>query len=69
MAVAYAFHICRNHPILDGNKRTALASALVFLDMNGENISCDSDKLYEAMMELAAGKLSKSAFAYILRSK
>ena len=31
MAAAYAFHICQNHPFFDGNKRTALASALVFL--------------------------------------
>lgn len=35
MAAAYAFHISQNHPFIDGNKRTALASALVFLEMNG----------------------------------
>ncbi len=35
MAAAYAFHICGNHPFIDGNKRTALASALVFLRLNG----------------------------------
>jgi death on curing protein len=69
MAAAYAFHICQNHPFIDGNKRTALASALVFLDMNGEIISYDSDKLYKAMVNLAAGKLSKSAFADTLRSQ
>ncbi len=69
MAAAYAFHICQNHPFIDGNKRTALVSALVFLDMNGESITYDSDKLYKAMMDLAAGKLSKSAFADILRSQ
>ena len=32
---AYAFHICQNHPFIDGNKRTALATALVFLSLNG----------------------------------
>ncbi len=35
MAAAYAFHLCQNHPFVDGNKRVALASALVFLDLNG----------------------------------
>jgi death-on-curing protein len=35
MAAAYLFHLCRNHPFADGNKRTALAAALVFLDANG----------------------------------
>lgn len=35
MAAAYAFHIAENLPFLDGNKRTALVSVLVFLDING----------------------------------
>ncbi len=39
MAAAYAFHIAQNHPFIDGNKRAALASALVFLEMNGSGIS------------------------------
>ena len=34
MAAAYLFHLCKNHPFLDGNKRTALSSALVFLVLN-----------------------------------
>lgn len=68
MAAAYAFHICQNHPFIDGNKRTALVSALVFLDMNGEDISHDTNKLYDAMISLATGKLNKSEFAEILRS-
>jgi len=34
-AAAYAFHLCQNHPFVDGNKRTALAAALVFLSLNG----------------------------------
>src|SRR5208282_2439667 len=38
MAAAYAFHLSQNHPFIDGNKRTALASALVFLAMNGNTI-------------------------------
>ncbi|MGE5599211.1 MAG: type II toxin-antitoxin system death-on-curing family toxin [Bacteroidota bacterium] len=35
MAGAYAVHICQNHSFADGNKRTALAAALVYLDLNG----------------------------------
>src|SRR3990170_9070700 len=35
MAAAYLFHLCRNHPFADGNKRTALAASLVFLQVNG----------------------------------
>jgi death-on-curing protein len=68
MAAAYAFHICQDHPFVDGNKRTALASALVFLDMNGKNIIDESGRLYDAMMSVATGQLSKSEFASILRS-
>ena len=34
MAAAYGFHLCRNHPFIEGNKRTGLASALVFLELN-----------------------------------
>jgi death-on-curing family protein len=38
MAAAYAYHLCQNHPFIDGNKRTALAAALVFLELNGITI-------------------------------
>jgi len=68
MAAAYAFHICQNHPFVDGNKRTALVSALVFLEMNGKSIIDESGKLYDAMISLATGQLGKSEFAKILRT-
>ena len=67
MASAYAFHICQNHPFVDGNKRTALASALIFLELNGITISDPSGKLYEAMITLISGNLGKATFAKILR--
>ena len=69
MASAYAFHISQNHPFIDGNKRTALASALVFLEMNGVSISDTQEKLYDAMMILAIGEMSKKEFAAILRKR
>ncbi len=68
MAAAYAYHISRNHPLIDGNKRTALASALVFLELNGISIIDPEEKLYKSMISLAAGKLNKAEFADILRS-
>jgi death on curing protein len=43
MAAAYAFHICQNHPFVDGNKRAALASSLVFLDINGYELHCGNE--------------------------
>lgn len=68
MAAAYAFHISQNHPFIDGNKRTALASALLFLELNGITISDPSAKLYGAMISLASGKLEKAALARLLKS-
>src|SRR4030067_1897134 len=52
MAAAYAFHIGRNHPFVDGNKRAALVSALVFLELNGISISDAQGTLYDALLDL-----------------
>jgi death-on-curing protein len=67
MAAAYAFHICRNHPFVDGNKRTSLASALVFLELNGTSIRDPEEKLFYAMINIASGKMKKERFAELLR--
>ena len=67
MAAAYAFHICKNHPFYDGNKRTALVCALVFLELNGRTIEDPGDVLYNAVMKLAEGKLYKHELADIFR--
>ena len=66
MASAYAFHICQNHPFFDGNKRTALASALVFLEMNGVSLDDPKNVLLDATMNMAKGKVNKPQFAQIL---
>lgn len=68
MAGGYAFYICGNHPFLDGNKRTALAAALVFLKMNGISVSDPKQKLYEAMLDLAQGKVRKEELSTLLRA-
>jgi death on curing protein len=67
MAAAYAFHVSQNHPFVDGNKRTALASALVFLELNSVSITDPDEILYESMIKIASGKLTKEEFALILR--
>ena len=67
MAAAYAFHICQNHPFLDGNKRTALGSAFMFLEINGITFIDPKQKLTEVILEMSEGKLSKKEFAEILR--
>jgi death-on-curing protein len=67
MAAAYAFHICQNHPFIDGNKRVALASALIFLDLNGITISDPEGTLYETMMAVAQSNLNKPDIATAFR--
>jgi death-on-curing protein len=62
-AAAYAFHLCQNHPFLDGNKRTALASALVFLSLNGIELDDPQEALYELMMNVSAKGLGKADIA------
>ncbi len=67
MASAYAFHICMNHPFFDGSKRAALATALVFLEINGVSILDPLGRLLDAMLKMASSHLSKSEFSEILR--
>jgi len=63
MAAAYAFHIAENQPFVDGNKRTALVSALVFLEWHNVEVEDSGDKLYGAMIGLAQKKIDKSGLA------
>ena len=63
MASAYAFHICKNHPFVDGNKRVALACALIFLDMNGIEIVATEDEVCDLTEGVAKGQISKAAVA------
>jgi death-on-curing protein len=63
MAAAYLFHIAKNHPFLDGNKRTALAAAIAFLGLNGWLLDADPDELIETVLGVVAGTISKSALA------
>lgn len=67
MASAYAFHIAENQPFLDGNKRTALVSCLVFLDINGFEILDKDMRLYDAMIAIANKQMDKYDLAGLLR--
>lgn len=63
MAAAYLYGICRNHPFLDGNKRTALACALAFLRFNGFKVQSGQDTLYDLVIGVAEGRIDKDAVA------
>lgn len=67
MAAAYAFHICNNHPFLDGNKRTALVCALVFLALNAIDVADTNGVLYGTMIDVASGRLGKEELAAVFR--
>lgn len=68
MAAAYAYHIAQNQPFLDGNKRAAMGSALVFLELNGINTAnFDGQQLYDAMIGIAEKRLEKAGLAEVFR--
>ena len=67
MAAAYAFHICQNHPFIDGNKRVALVAALIFLDINGIEIDDPHGDLYKLMLGVASGKKNKENIVEIFK--
>lgn len=68
MAAAYLFHICQNHPFLDGNKRTALAASLAFLWLNDQEVIADPDDLTELVLGVARGEAAKADVAVFLRA-
>lgn len=59
LAAAYAFGICRNHPFVDGNKRTAMAVAMAFLDINGFMVTATQEDAYLTFLGLAAGEIDE----------
>jgi death-on-curing protein len=63
LAAAYAFGIARNHPFVDGNKRTAFAALMVFLRLNGIPFAPPPPDATAAMMALAAGEIDEAGFA------
>jgi death-on-curing protein len=69
LAAAYAFGISRNHPFVDGNKRTAWVLARLFLAKNGIEIAFEEADAVVRMLALAAGELTEGEFADWLRRR
>jgi len=67
MAAAYLFHLVRNHPFVDGNKRAGLAVAIAFLGLNGLWLEADPDELAQHVLKVAAGKMPKAELAELVR--
>ena len=67
LAAAYAFGIVRNHPFIDGNKRTGFLTAAVFLELNGFRFAAREADVVLKVLSLAAGELSEADFAAWLR--
>ncbi len=63
MAAAYLYHLARNHPFIDGNKRTALSAALAFLWLNDYELEAGEDELSELVLGVAEGRVSKAQVA------
>jgi death-on-curing protein len=63
LAAAYGFGIARNHPFIDGNKRTALAAMIVFLGLNGVDLNASQEAATAMILSLAAGEVTEDLLA------
>ncbi|HEX6375478.1 MAG TPA: type II toxin-antitoxin system death-on-curing family toxin [Allosphingosinicella sp.] len=69
LAAAYAFGIARNHPFVDGNKRTAAVISETFLILNGYDLNASDAEVVVAFLALAAGELSEEEMADWFRER
>lgn len=67
VAAAYLFYICKNHPFLDGNKRTAMMAGIVFLRLNGIESKADNHQWEKLMLDVASGKIDRDNTTQRLR--
>jgi death-on-curing protein len=67
-AAALGFSLIRNHPFVDGNKRTGHAAMEVFLFLNGLEIDASVDEQEQIILQLAAGELERKSFTDWLRA-
>jgi len=68
VAGAYLFYLCRNQPFVDGNKRTAMTAAIVFLRLNGVEPAPDSEKWERLVLDVAASRLDRDGATKRLKS-
>lgn len=67
LAAAYTAGIVRNHPFVDGNKRTGFVVGILFLELNGYRFTASEEDAAQAVLELAAGKLDEVGYGAFLR--
>ena len=67
LAAAYAFEIARNHPFVDGNKRAAFGSMIVFLGLNGIDLDVPPQDATAIILEVAAGEIDEDGLTRWLR--
>lgn len=67
-AAAYLYHLVKNHPFVDGNKRTGFAVMLVFLNLNGYCLNMSQDAAYNLVLQVARAETSKDEL-YVLLQK
>ena len=63
LAAAYAFGLMKDHPYVDGNKRTALVVLVAFLDLNGVELTAANGEALEAVLAVAAGEMTEAELA------
>lgn len=68
LAAAYTAGIVRNHPFVDGNKRTGFVVGILFLELNGPTFTASEADAIQAVLGLAAGEITDDEFAIWLRS-
>ena len=69
LAAAYAYGIARDHPFVDGNKRTALVAARTFLLLNGVNLEASQDEKYLTFLQLAQATVTEEQLADWIRRR
>ena len=67
VGAAYLFYLCRNHPFIDGNKRTAMTACIVFLHLNGMKTAPDGEDWERLVLDVAASKLDREKTTERLR--
>ena len=68
MAAAYTGGIVRNHPFVDGNKRTGFVVGILFLELNGYTFAASEEEAARAVLELTSGNLDEAGYAAFLRA-
>ena len=63
LAASYAFGIARNHPFIDGNKRTAFVAAATFVELHGREMTASEADAVVVMLALAAGEIGEASVA------